>query len=282
MEEHWEKKQEWRGEDGQRWDELYRLVQGIIEDRAEDRERCEEERRAAAERPSTQDIIDTLMAENQTLRDLFERLTDTWREDTERRHKDLLDTVQSTANTRVPFNVQGYLDEFSKSLATEVRMLLGEVGKLREERRNIQFEIGTLLCLRSKYEAGGMFDPDWKPSTAPLAPQQPGDLPPDEPPAPGPEPPRPGAWRSVHQRGGFRRTRKKSEARPAGPVIETPMQPPPGPPPDRAQATGSWATWQMQPGVEYTPPPSEPTIHLAPEVQPQPRGLFGPRSPRSS
>jgi hypothetical protein len=59
-------------------------------------------------------------------------------------------------------------------------MLLGEVGKLREERRNIQLlvviifpspvrlftnkfpsEIGTLLSLRSKYEAGGMFDPDW-------------------------------------------------------------------------------------------------------------------------
>jgi hypothetical protein len=40
-------------------------------------------------------------------------------------------------------------------------MLLGEVGKLREERRNIQFEVGTLLRLRSDYEAGGMFDPDW-------------------------------------------------------------------------------------------------------------------------
>ena len=85
-----------------------------------------------------------------------------------------------------------------------------------------------------------------KPSTAPLAPQQPADLPPDEPPAPGPEAPRPGAWRAVHQRGGFRRARKRSEARPAGPIIETPMQmqPPPGPPPDRAQAPGSWATWQ--------------------------------------
>lgn len=31
-----------------------------------------------------------------------------------------------------------YLDEFSRSLAAEVRMLLGEVGRLREERRNIQ------------------------------------------------------------------------------------------------------------------------------------------------
>ena len=51
VEEHWERKQEWREEDGRRWDEMYRLVQGIIDDRAEDREKCEEERRAAAERP---------------------------------------------------------------------------------------------------------------------------------------------------------------------------------------------------------------------------------------
>ncbi|KAI9513416.1 hypothetical protein F5148DRAFT_971886, partial [Russula earlei] len=84
-----------------------------------------------------------------------------WREETDRKQAELLDTVRSTANVQVPFNVQGYLDEFSKSLATEVRMLLGEVGKLREERRNVQFEIGTLLSLRSKYEPGGMFDPDW-------------------------------------------------------------------------------------------------------------------------
>ena len=58
-------------------------------------------------------------------------------------------------------------------------MLLNEVSKLREERRNIQLsvtivlssaqsfangllsEIGSLLCMRSKYEPGGMFDPDW-------------------------------------------------------------------------------------------------------------------------
>ena len=51
VEEHWERKQEWREEDGRRWDEMYRLVQGIIDDRAEERERCEEERRAAAEKP---------------------------------------------------------------------------------------------------------------------------------------------------------------------------------------------------------------------------------------
>ena len=31
-----------------------------------------------------------------------------------------------------------YLDEFSRSLATEVRMLLSEVGKLREDKRNLE------------------------------------------------------------------------------------------------------------------------------------------------
>lgn len=51
VEEHWDRKQEWRQEDNQRWEDLYRMVQGIIEDRAEERERCEEERRAAAEKP---------------------------------------------------------------------------------------------------------------------------------------------------------------------------------------------------------------------------------------
>ncbi|KAI0299456.1 hypothetical protein B0F90DRAFT_1857037 [Multifurca ochricompacta] len=271
VEERWNEKLEWRQEKDRQWEELFRMVQGLIDDRAEERERCEEERRAAAEKPSTQDVIDILQRENETLRELFETLTNSWREETERQHKELLDTVQSTANVQVPFNVQGYLDEFSKSLATEVRMLLGEVGKLREERRNIQFEIGTLLCLRSKYETGGCLTQIGSHV----------DLPPEEPPALAPEAPRAGAWRSVHQRGGFRRTRKKSETRPVGPIIGT-MPPPAAPPPDRAQATGSWATWQVQPGLEYTPPPSEPTIHLAPEVPQQPRGLFGPRSPRSS
>jgi hypothetical protein len=38
----------------------------------------------------------------------------------------------------------------------------------------------------------------------------------------------------------------------------------------------------VQPGVQYTPPPTDPTIHLVPDPPPPPRGLFGPRSPRPS
>jgi hypothetical protein len=43
-----------------------------------------------------------------------------------------------------------YLDEFSKSLATEVRMLLNEVSKLREERRNIQLLAVIIAFLVSR------------------------------------------------------------------------------------------------------------------------------------
>ncbi|KAJ7821162.1 hypothetical protein B0H13DRAFT_1555131, partial [Mycena leptocephala] len=72
-----------------------------------------------------------------------------------------LDAVRSSAREQVDFNVQGYLDEFSKALASEVRMLLGEVGKLREERRALQRELGYLLCMKAKYGSGGEFEPDW-------------------------------------------------------------------------------------------------------------------------
>ncbi|KIJ29975.1 hypothetical protein M422DRAFT_53943 [Sphaerobolus stellatus SS14] len=39
-------------------------------------------------------------------------------------------------------------------------MLLAEVGNLREEKRNLQHELGYLMCMRSKYGPGGEFDPD--------------------------------------------------------------------------------------------------------------------------
>ena len=53
------------------------------------------------------------------------------------------------------------MNEFSRALAGEVTLLLQEVGKLREEKRNIQHEIGCLFSLKEKYNPGGEFDPDW-------------------------------------------------------------------------------------------------------------------------
>jgi hypothetical protein len=101
-------------------------------------------------------IIEELQRQNAEQRELLKQLSEDWRNDCERHHRETIDAVKSTAQEQVPFNVQGvsatkdilsdirtneirqYLDEFSKALAAEVRMLLGEVGKLREERRNLQ------------------------------------------------------------------------------------------------------------------------------------------------
>ncbi|KAI0290779.1 hypothetical protein BC826DRAFT_1025162 [Russula brevipes] len=214
--ERWRERLEWRDETSRQFLALIGMVQGITDGFAEEKARREEQLVAAEMQPSSQDVMEEL----QRLGELFRALTDSLREETESRHAEVIDTVRSTANEQVPFNVQGYLNEFTKSMATEVRMLLGEVGKLREERRNIQFEIGTLLTLRSKYEAGGVFDPDWKPPAPPApAPDGP-DLPPSKPPTPPPPPSefRQGAWRPVPQRGIFSRLRRKLGPRQAGPV----------------------------------------------------------------
>ena len=61
-----------------------------------------------------------------------------WRADCEWHKNETIEAVKATANEQIPYNVQGYLDEFSRSLATEVRMLLSEVGKLREDKRNLE------------------------------------------------------------------------------------------------------------------------------------------------
>ena len=41
-----------------------------------------------------------------------------------------------------------HLGYFSKALAQEVRILLQEVGKLRDERRQLQFEVAELLAVK--------------------------------------------------------------------------------------------------------------------------------------
>ncbi|KAJ3820980.1 hypothetical protein F5880DRAFT_1486979 [Lentinula raphanica] len=201
----------------------------------------------------------------------FQHLTGiaAWRNECEQHHAEIINAVRETANEQVSYNIQGYLDEFSKALASEVRILLGEVGKLREERRALQHEIGYLLCMKSKYGPGGEFEPDWKPPAgAPGGPPA-EPPPPPEPPAP-PEIPaaRPG-WRSVPQRS---RRKKKEPA------------PPPAPGPsmqaiDPRTQVRSWATWQPDPNLAPTPPSVEATLLVPAQDSP---GLFGSRSPRDS
>ena len=83
------------------------------------------------------------MNENQIR--LVQELTDTWRTDSANQHQDMLDAVRATAQEMVPYNLTGYLDEFSKALAGEIRTLLGEVGRLHEQKRSIQL-YGLVDC----------------------------------------------------------------------------------------------------------------------------------------
>ncbi|KAI0058251.1 hypothetical protein BV25DRAFT_1830255, partial [Artomyces pyxidatus] len=87
-----------------------------------------------------------------------------FQEEFSRRHEEQLMAIHDAANESLPFNVQGYLDEFTKSLAIDVRTLIMDIGRLWEERRTLQFEISSLTGMRSQYGPGGAFDPDWRPS----------------------------------------------------------------------------------------------------------------------
>ncbi|KAJ7028730.1 hypothetical protein C8F04DRAFT_1212100 [Mycena alexandri] len=248
--------------------ELRDMVQKIHDDMEADRARAEDARLADAGKPGIETVIEELKRQNAEQRELLTALSETWRADSNKQNADTIEAVRSTAREQVDFNVQGYLDEFSRALAQEVRMLLGEVGKLREERRALQHELGYLLCMKAKYGPGGEFEPDWKPP-----PGAPGGPPLD--PGPAPPPPelpqaKPG-WRTVPNRPPPQsRKQKKKDA----------AQPQAAPAPDPRRQVQSWATWQ--PNLDYVPTPQsqEATTLLVPDTGSP--GLFGPRSPRGS
>ncbi|KAG2159394.1 uncharacterized protein EDB93DRAFT_1115448 [Suillus bovinus] len=266
MDQRWEEKQGRRAEKDAQFHELKDMVSRLIQDREADRIQEEEHRLREEGKPDIQVVLDELTRQNNEMREALRALSEDWRAEGERRHEDTLEAVRATAREQVPFNVQVYLDEFSKALATEVRMLLGEVGKLREERRNIQHELGYLMMMKAKYGPGGEFDPEWKPPM----PGPGGPEPPPPPEAPPPPPDEPGptrpAWRTLHN---TRRIRK--------PRRDQPPPPEPAPAPMR-QPVHSWVTWHPNPAHAPSPPSIEPNLIVPDQGSP---GLFGPRSPRS-
>jgi hypothetical protein len=133
-------------------------------------------------------------------------------------------------------------------------MLLGEVGKLREERRTLQHELGYLLCMKSKYGPGGEFDPDWRPPTGagggPPGPMDAPPPPPDAPPAPEIPPPAKPGWRTVNMRP-VRKKKRNQPSEPAPGPSHTGYAPQPVGFPmrggvDPRSQIQSWATWQRE------------------------------------
>ncbi|KAI0062511.1 hypothetical protein BV25DRAFT_1870279 [Artomyces pyxidatus] len=183
--------------------------------------------------------------------------------------------MASNKSTGVPFSgaAPKYLNDFSKALASEVRILLQEVGKLRDERRALQHEIAELMAVKAKHSAGGEYSPDWRPKQLPLPLEAPlPEMPPPEEHGPM-EPARP-AWRTVvkHQPpppGG----RRKGKAAAPPP----PPPPAPAPLPDPRADLPAWAQWRPNPllaPVARTATPSQAVVQA-----PQRAGLFGPVTP---
>ncbi|CAK5277380.1 unnamed protein product [Mycena citricolor] len=178
---------------------------------------------------------------------------------------------QSNPNNMTPSgnpNLTGgpkYINDFTKALAGEVRVLLAELGQLRDQRRNLQFEIAELMSLKSKHGAGGEYIPDWRPE-----PEHHLSLTPPPPPSPPPDlaPVRPG-WRVVPSAHAQRR-RAKQPQRPPSPASVPPLEPP-------KPNVPAWAQWRPNPAMSPRPLPGMPALR-APSPPPR-TGLFGPSTP---
>ncbi|THH29355.1 hypothetical protein EUX98_g4850 [Antrodiella citrinella] len=155
------------------------------------------------------------------------------------------------------------MTDYSKALASEIKTLLNEVGKLRDERQQLQYEIADLLATRSKY--GGGEYPPWigkRESTPP---------PPTPPPQPlaieDVEPARP-AWRTVQKRPEGRRPKQKAIAAAPPPAMPTPE-------PAAPTNLPAWAQWRPNPLHSPQPQLASP----GPSRMPPRAGLFGTPSP---
>ncbi|KIP10765.1 hypothetical protein PHLGIDRAFT_125282 [Phlebiopsis gigantea 11061_1 CR5-6] len=166
-----------------------------------------------------------------------------------------------------------YINDFSKALAGEVRILLQEVGKLRDERRQLQHEIAELMAVKAKYSEGGEYGAaaGWlqrrEPTPPPALPPPP---PPDDGEPPAPVPP---AWRTVHKRHPRERKPKALPAPVAAPPPAIEAAPPPNLP--------AWAQWRPNPN--YTPQQQiaspMPAAAVPSSSGGRGGGLFGPPSP---
>ncbi|KAE9392389.1 hypothetical protein BT96DRAFT_888030 [Gymnopus androsaceus JB14] len=172
-----------------------------------------------------------------------------------------------------------YLNDFSKALAGEVRILLDEVGKLRDERRQLQYEIAELMAVKSKHSLGGQYAPsEWAAKQLEPPPA------PEDPPAPSaPAEPAPPAWRTVHKREPRART-PRSKATKAIEAQPQPQAPVPMPQAPAGAGAPAWAQWRPNPLLSPVPRQGTPGLGAfpgagVPAPPPSRGGLFGPPSP---
>ncbi|KAF7342289.1 hypothetical protein MVEN_01817000 [Mycena venus] len=183
--------------------------------------------------------------------------------------------MASSSPVRTQQNPGGpkYINDFSKALAAEVKILLEEVGKLRDEKRALQFEIAELMSIKAKHSQDGVYSPGWRP------PQPQIEAPPSEP-APPPAP-APGGWRTVHPPHVPRRKQhqpKQIQGQSENSSKQKQIASAPAPPlaPQPNGNLPAWAQWRPNPLLAPGAPAGPSMAMMAP---PPREGLFGPKTP---
>ncbi|KIM33920.1 hypothetical protein M408DRAFT_87697 [Serendipita vermifera MAFF 305830] len=147
--------------------ELRGLVDRLIEGQAAERRLRLEDRAGAAAQTALEMEIEHLRQQNAAQKILIEDMLGRATRENQQQREILFNVFKQASEEQVKVNVDERLHEFTDVMTHEVCILLSEVGNLREQRRNLQHEIGCLLCFRSKMEAGGEFDASWDPMHGP-------------------------------------------------------------------------------------------------------------------
>ncbi|KAJ9125672.1 hypothetical protein QFC22_000634 [Naganishia vaughanmartiniae] len=155
-------------------------------------------------KPGADAVIDFLKKSNEDQTAFLRALASDIMAQNADQHKNTKEATKAMAREQVAFNVAGYLDDFSKSLSSEVRALLKEVGDLRETRRALYYELAELLLLKGRQSAGDLMAvmPWPGPGIGPAKPNPPSAPPKPAPPKQEPKaaaPPAPApAWQSFN------------------------------------------------------------------------------------
>lgn len=111
------------------------FLQNILKDTNALKKISDVEAKEPGKAPMVKTILETYkqsgVEQSKWLKDLGQNVMD----HNSNQHKLTQDAAKQWAREQVGFNLAGYLDDFCKSIAGEVRSLLKEVGDLREQRR---------------------------------------------------------------------------------------------------------------------------------------------------
>ncbi|KAK4686714.1 hypothetical protein P7C73_g3410, partial [Tremellales sp. Uapishka_1] len=125
-----------------------------------------------AKKPGTQAILDAFKTAGDGQAAFLRKLATEITEHNSNQHQLTQTAAKNWAREQVGFNLAGYLDDFSKALSGEVRVLLKEVGDLRESRRALYMELAELLLMKGRQSAGDLMAILPYPTAAPKQPNK--------------------------------------------------------------------------------------------------------------